>query len=553
MASRAQRGQTGARPMTSMMGAGSLENRPLTKLGVSTGGGPGLVSQSGGRMIQDSSFWLTELARRQTELSTEANKLLQDIDRSSKDVKNIEQYRVKLEEKQRELKQVLHSIGEYNMMIERTGTDPSLLEAEYRTLNAKSMALRRTADEVAGYKRQVQDALKQVESQTTSEAQAVDSLLASMPQHLRLTYDQAAMQKKQLEAEVSTVNEQISHIDSEIAKAFLSIANDPEKIRAYEMQKSIVALKYNLQILELEEQRLEESSSLTPAQLQDSLLRQIKNDNQEIANMETKISDIELEINKLMDLNNQKPATVSESAGELNEQEFAALEDSYAQAQNYLNSFEQQKETLSNECSSLEQRIQNLTLEFNEMSSHVNLLTSADSSASSSGNILDTVKVLMKEKSQKQQELEKVAQSESKIDDEISEMRDRLAQLNTDILKYSNIEQVKASAIDKKKTMQLDKQHLQKAIQDLKKNVIANEQRYESMRKKLNNSEMYIQLNSLQQRLKSLEANNYSIQSSSNQMSADSNMEVPVMKLTAVSSEYNNLIQESLAGYSKGR
>ena len=553
MASRAQRGQTGARPMTSMMGAGSLENRPLTKLGVSTGGGPGLVSQSGGRMIQDSSFWLTELARRQTELSTEANKLLQDIDRSSKDVKNIEQYRVKLEEKQRELKQVLHSIGEYNMMIERTGTDPSLLEAEYRTLNAKSMALRRTADEVAGYKRQVQDALKQVESQTTSEAQAVDSLLASMPQHLRLTYDQAAMQKKQLEAEVSTVNEQISHIDSEIAKAFLSIANDPEKIRAYEMQKSIVALKYNLQILELEEQRLEESSSLTPAQLQDSLLRQIKNDNQEIANMETKISDIELEINKLMDLNNQKPATVSESAGELNEQEFAALEDSYAQAQNYLNSFEQQKETLSNECSSLEQRIQNLTLEFNEMSSHVNLLTSADSSASSSGNILDTVKVLMNEKSQKQQELEKVAQSESKIDDEISEMRDRLAQLNTDILKYSNIEQVKASAIDKKKTMQLDKQHLQKAIQDLKKNVIANEQRYESMRKKLNNSEMYIQLNSLQQRLKSLEANNYSIQSSSNQMSADSNMEVPVMKLTAVSSEYNNLIQESLAGYSKGR
>lgn len=97
--------------------------------------------------------------------------------------------------------------------------------------------------------------------------------------------------KQGLETEVSMASQQVSALNESISKNIAKIFGDPDKLKAYELQKKLIHLKFKHQ------QLLKEDGSVRgQGSTQEVLLNQVKNDNQEISAMERKIAELEQKI-----------------------------------------------------------------------------------------------------------------------------------------------------------------------------------------------------------------------------------------------------------------
>lgn len=157
-----------------------------------------------------------------------------------------------------------------------------------------------------------------------------------------------------------------------------------------------------------------------------------------------------------------------------------------------------------------------------------------------------TSKNLTTESQRLQQDLQKVEQLETKINSELTSLKDKIQQMSEGLKTYSNLDALRASAEEKKKKLQEDKIILTKRRDNFKKINIQLNSENEKLKSQLQDNETHSQLTNLERKWQQHEQNNFVMKEFIATKSQESDYRQVMKNVTKQIAEYNKVLIDAL-------
>jgi len=257
----------------------------------------------------------------------------------------------------------------------------------------------------------------------------------------------------------------------------------------------------------------------------------LQDDNQEIARMENRVKEINERTEKLQDEISQLDLDLEEHHGERTAK-YKELKKRDEDMQEFLDSFDTNKQTAEDKQKMLEdsivqllERISRADVQSKHMPSNVEYKQMKDDLSFKETEMAksrDTATGLDGEHARLQADLEKVDQLESKITTELNSLKEKINTMTEELVKYSDLDALKRSAGERKRQLEEEKKTFQAKQTSLKQDVQELSQKYDEMKKTMEDNETYAQLGNLERKWQHLEQNNFAMREFINQKSSES-------------------------------
>ncbi|MEE6459064.1 hypothetical protein FKM82_000525 [Ascaphus truei] len=306
------------------------------------------------------------------------------------------------------------------------------------------------------------------------------------------------------------------------------------------------------------DQTLAEDKSLgSPQEERERLLKQVKEDNQEIASMERQLTDIKEKAKQLNDDIGRLDMDLEDHQGEKN-QKYKELKKKEESMDKLLANFEESKNQELERKSEIEANIVAL---LEHSSRNMNRMKQISSVTAQELKIMQedlnfketemhksqsTAKNLTSESQRLQQDLLKVEQLESKINSELTSLKDKNQQMTDGLKTYSNLDALRASGEEKKKKLQEDKIYLSKRRDTFKKIIEQLNSENEKLKSQLQENETHSQLTNLERKWQHHEQNNFVMKEFIATKSQESDFRHVKKNVTKQIAEYNKTLMEAL-------
>uniref|UniRef100_A0A8B9KD08 Intraflagellar transport 74 n=1 Tax=Astyanax mexicanus TaxID=7994 RepID=A0A8B9KD08_ASTMX len=476
-----------------------VTDRPVTQQGLSgmkTGGkGPQ-------RQILDKSYYLGLLRGKINELTTETSKLQMEIDVFNQENSVYLSYEKRAEGLAGEIKDLQGQLADYNMLVDKLNTNTEMDE--------------------------VMNDFNMLRAQNDREAQSMDELDARQEE-----LDTLMTRKETFEAEL---------LHSQVKQ---------EAVLLYE------------RLQELEQRRdamqAEEKNTTSPQEERECLLKQVKEDNQEIASMERQLTETREKITQLNEELRQLHMDMEDHQGERT-QKYKELQKKEEEIDAYLETFDNNKAQEFQHIRDTQTSIVSLLEHSSRMMNRLNLLSSVSPHELKSmqedlsfketemQKSQSTAKGLSSESERLQQDLLKVEQLEGKVIAEMNSLKEKIEQMSDGLKTYRDLDALKAAGEQKKKRLQEDRVSLTERRDTFKKIMQKMNQEYETLAAQLQENETHAQLRNLERKWQHHEQNNFVMKEfiASKGMESDYR---PVMKnVTKQLGDYNKILIDTLQG-----
>lgn len=524
---------TGMRPGTrgGGLGGGALNSmvqvsdRPVTRQGL---GGIKTQSQGPQRQVQDKSYWLGMLRGKITELNSEINKMTKEITQFNQENASYVSYEKRAEALASEIKDLQGELADYNAIVDKLNTNAGFedLEEDYQILKQQNEKESKAIDTLFAQKQDKDMQLKQLELELDQERRMTESLVADMPPNAREKYAMLKNRNIKLQQELEKKQQDLDSLNVKIDEMEEEISQSPVKQEAVTLHEKIH---------ELEEKRIslvdEMKKKETPAEERERLLKQVKEDNQEIARMEHRVKEIQEKTEKLQDEINQLDMDLEEHHGERTAK-FKELKKREEDMDEFLATFDKNKQEAEEKQRSLEaeivqllEKISRATVQTKHMPSGNELKqiqNDLDFKENEMNKSKETAHGLDGEHARLQSDLEKVQQLETKITDELNSLKEKIAKMQEELVKYNDLNSLKRGAEEKRSLLTQEKNELQETRSSMKGDVQQLSTDYEEKKSKLDQNETYVQLGNLERKWQHLEQNNFAIKDYIAQKSAES-------------------------------
>jgi len=513
----------GAGALNSMV---QVSDRPVTRQGL---GGMKTQSQGPQRMVQDKSYWLGLLRSKISELNTEVTKLTKEIGQFNQENASYVSYEKKAEMLAGEVKDLQGELADYNTIVDKLNTNSGFddLEEDRKMLKQQNERESNNMERLFSQNQEKDKVLKQLEKEIDRERRMTESVVADMDPSRRQKFAELKSRNLTLQEELEykqqqldTLNEKIDNMEEEISQSNVK----QEAVSLYE------------RIMELEEKRNslvdEVKTKESPTEERERLLKQVKDDNQEIARMENRTKEILEKAEKLQDDIGQMDMDLEEHHGERTAK-YKELKKRDENMQEFLDSFDSNTVSAQEKQNGLEESIVQLlerisradvqskhmpsTHDFQQMQDDLNFKENEMAKSR------DTATGLNGEHARLQGDLEKVEQLENKISTELNNLKLRIVNMNEELVKYSDLDALKKSANEKKKSLETEKATFKDGQAKMKEEVQELSTNYEQMKATLEDNETYAQLGNLERKWQHLEQNNFAMKEYINQKSSESN------------------------------
>ncbi|KAK3786793.1 hypothetical protein RRG08_061344 [Elysia crispata] len=527
----------------------TVVDRPVTQQGL----GGMKTAARGGRLVQDKSYYLGLVRSKINELHSENAKLNKEIENASDENSSFLTYEKRAEALASEIRDLQGELGDYNTLVDKLTTDEDIHDVEFDCENLKSENDRNAKRMEDGFemKKQREDQIQMLETELDQEKRMADSLVNDMDPNLRQRYlqlkDMNEHALKQLEIgrqELDMCNSKIENLQEELSLSQVK----QEAVRLYD------------QLHELEMKRdslLEEAKSKgSPAEERETLLKQVKEDNQEIASMERQTREIQEKIDQLQEDIQQLDLDIEENQGERN-QKYKELKKREESMDEFLASFEENKADEIRKIAELEQGVVNLLENMSRnmgrfthlptpkelMSMKADLQFKEDERQKSESTTLG----LAAEREKLQHDLQKMEQFEEKLNEELVVLREKVVTMEKQLDTYSNLDQLRSDADSKKQKLMDDRIILQKRRDNFKKMIQALTVRYEGLKSQLNENETYSQLMNLEKKWQHHEQNNFSMKEFISQRTMDCDFSKMSKQVYRAIDNFNSMLQAHMA------
>ncbi|XP_022087754.1 intraflagellar transport protein 74 homolog [Acanthaster planci] len=473
----------------------SVTDRPTTQQGL---GGMRTGKKGPQRVVMDKSYFLGMLRTKLTELQTENSSLQRNIDQANEENNSYLSYEKRAESLANTVKELQGQLADYNTLVDKLNTDTAM--EENPPMRQKYMTLKQTNESLA----------RELEARQ----QELDSLNTK---------------KENLEDELS---------HSQVKQ---------EAVRLYE------------QLHELEEKKAqliaEDKTRGTPTEERERLLKQVKEDNQEIASMDRQIQEYRDQINTLQEEIRQLDMDLEEHQGEKN-MKYKELKKRDETMTEFLESFEDTKSQEMEHKANLEENIVAILSHLSRNLGRTKHMPSPQELARMQDDLSfkqtemqkseATATSLAGESARLQMDLQKVEQLEAKINAELETLKAKIDTMNEELEKYSDLNRLRAESDQRKQKLQEEKVTLTTRRDTFKQAVQELSAHYEATKTQLNENETYAQLGNLERKWQHHEQNNFVMKEFIAAKSMESDYRPLVATVKTQISDYNKLIQESL-------
>ncbi|XP_072023682.1 intraflagellar transport protein 74 homolog [Amphiura filiformis] len=528
----------------------NVADRPTTQQGL---GGMKTGKKGPQRVVMDKSYFLGLLRTKMNELTAENNTLQRNIDTANEENNSYLSYEKRAEALAAEIKECQGQLGDYNTLVDKLNTDTEMDEVldDHQQLKIQNDREAKSIDDIFTERQEIEQQIQQVEVEIQQCRRMADTLVEDMnPQTkqkyvtLKQTNETLLQQLEVRQQELDALETKKYNLEEELSHSQVK----QEAVRLYE------------QLHELEEKKAslvaEEQARGSPAEERERLLKQVKDDNQEIAGMEKKIKELKEQIVSMQDEIHSLDIDIDEHQGEKN-QKYKELKKREETMNEFLDTFEESKIQETERKAALEENICELLAHMSRTLSRQKHMPTPKELAHMQEDLSfkqnemhkseATASNLAGESTRLQMDLQKVEQLESKINSELEKLKEHIAQMEKELEIYNNLNKLKEMAEDKKRKLHEEKVTLAKRRDTFKKAMQELSMQYEAIKAQLNENETHAQLGNLERKWQHHEQNNFVMKEFIATKSMESDYRPLVATVKSQLDEYNKLIQDALA------
>ncbi|KAK2157503.1 hypothetical protein LSH36_190g05020 [Paralvinella palmiformis] len=526
-----------------------VADRPMTQQGL--GGLKTAAGRGPQRQIQDKSYFLGLLRRKMNELTDEISRLRKEVKDAREDQSSYVTYEKRAESLAVEIKEYQAELGDYNTLVDKLNTDDNIndIQMDCEELKNQNDRQAQALDMLFEQKQQREIIIKNLEVELQQERSMADNMVADMKPEMRQSYLQMKDVNEHYLKQLESGQQELDRLSMKKTELEEELAISPVKQEAVRLYEQLHELE------EKKNQLIEETQAKgSPQEERDRLLKQVKEDNQEIASMDRQIKEIRERLSQLAEEIRQLDSDIEENQGERN-QKYKELKKREESMDDFLESFEENKAQEIEKMSQLEQNVVLILEHFSRNLARFHHLPTPKelegmkedlafketemkkSEVTSSG--------LAGESEKLHQDLQKVEQLEAKISQELEMLKTKIPNQREQLETFSDLDKVKADGEMKKKKLVEDKMILHKRIEVLKKTVMQLTQEYEALKAQLADNETYTQLGNLERKWQHHEQNNFVMKDFIEAKNQESDYCSRNKRVTNVISEYNVILQET--------
>lgn len=529
----------------------TVVDRPMTQQGL---GGMKTGVKGSQRMVQDKTYYLGLIRGKLNDLNAENARLKNEIENSSEENSSFLTYEKRAESLASEIRDLQGELGDYNTLVDKLTTDEDIQDVEFdlNDLRANNEREAKKIEDLFEVKKEKEDRIRQLETELDQEKRMADNLVNDMNPDMRQKYfamkDMNEHMLKQLEKsqqELDVLNSKIGNLQEELSMSQVK----QEAVRLYDQINDLEIQRDNY----LEETRNKQS----PAEERERLLKQVKEDNQEIASLERQTNELKEKIENIEEEIRQLDLDIEENQGERN-QKYKELKKREETIDEFLNNFEESKAqemeklklTEQNIVSLLEHTSRNMS-RFTALPTPQELGTMKEDLEFKTGEMKkseQTTVGLAAESDKLQSDLQKVEQLEEKINTELVMLKEKTATMEKELEIYSDLSSLKEEAEKKRRKLMDDRVSLQRRRDTFKKTMQQLTSKYEGMKAQLNENETFVQLGNLEKKWQHHEQNNFVMKEFINTKTMECDYRAISKRVSSVISDFNTILQKQMAG-----
>ncbi|KAJ3040027.1 Intraflagellar transport protein 74 [Rhizophlyctis rosea] len=535
--------------MTSARGGLGFQvvDRPMTQQGL---GGLKTGFQGPGRMIQDRTFYHTELRQRINLISAEISRLNSEYENIIKENANVASFEKRADNISAELRDLQGQLGDYNTLVDKLHTDADLedIERHYSQLKAQNAVESSVLDDVFLERQQREASVKETQKQIEQERKRAEALINQLDPERRVKYEELKVQNARFVLDVTRLHGELEEHTKKATALQEELRQVPIKQRALGLHEKVAELRSRKR--ELEEAITAIDGEAGP-QEKARLLAQVKEDNQETSAMERKITESEDQLHRMREEISSIDMEMDSQQGEKNAK-YEELVKRDRDMQGFIDAFDGKwrEGLVRNEGS--EKRVVDLLERIKTLARHQPVNTGdLEGDLATKENNVDkgevTMEGAMQDRDRRLQDLEKVNQLEIKLDAELKHLRTKIKTFTDDLGKIPDIESARKQAEEMKQHNASSRESLKTQRDELKAKVTALAQTYDAKKMQLNESETYTQLGALEQKLRQCESANFHLREYINSKNSESDYKPVATDVSQLMDEVNSQLTKMMA------
>ncbi|XP_053321889.1 intraflagellar transport protein 74 homolog [Spea bombifrons] len=533
-----------------------VADRPVTQQGLS-GMKTGMKGPQ--RQILDKSYFLGLLRSKVSELTAEMSKLKKEIDTYNQENSVYLSYEKRAEALALEIKEQQGQLADYNMLVDKLNTNTDMEEVlnDYNMLKSQNDREEQSIDVIFTERKAKEAHIRRVEEDIDNEKQAAEGIIRNLSEEKQSMYLDMKVKNEQLLKELDIQQNELDSLNAKKQALENDVAHSHVKQEAVHLYEKLFELESR------RDQTIAEDKSMgSPQEEREKLLKQVKEDNLEIASMERQLTDMKEKAKHLSEELGRLDMDLEEHQGE-KKQKYMELRKREESMDSFFETFEENKNRELERKTDLEAN--NVTL-LEHMSRNLNRMKQISSVTAQDLKIIQedlnfketemnksqsTAKNLTSESQRLQQDLQKVEQLESKINNELTSLKENIKQMSEDLATYSNLDGLRASAEEKKKKLQEDKKSLTLRKDTFKKTLEQLNSEYEKLKTQLQENETHSQLTNLERKWQHHEQNNFVMKEFIAAKSQESDYKQVMNTVSKQIAEYNKTLIDTLQNFRK--
>eukprot|EP00899_Mesostigma_viride_P011857 jgi/Mesvir1/20672/Mv14885-RA.1 len=526
--------------------------RPVTQQGMA---GIRSGQQGPGRQVQDKSYFLNELRAKKQDLTSELERLETELNDYQKNSAQSAQLDRKNEALSKEVKTLRGELADHNIVLDKLGVDasPDDILADFKRLKDANDRERKVIDSIFTERAQKEAQTKEVEQQTAAHQREMESRLNDLAPDKRQQYQELSAENKRYAAELVRQEGILNELTRALNKMEEDFASNPIKQRALAIHEQIKASRNRKVELEAEEVKLK----MSPEEHREQMIMKMRRDNADIARAEDQIKETQEAVSRYQAKLDAVNADIRENQGALGGQtdKYQELQAKDAELQAFIDGFDgarvqqvadmeaTQKSivALLDKVAKLQAMEANMPSKkrFKEMRDELQYKTMQMENAAT------TQSRLQGEMEARRGELDKISSLEDKISLELKGLVERIEVMQKEIATYSEVGALKEQAAAAYKKLEKDAAALEKRSASMKVGVQDKADVYAARKAQLSESELHGALEKLEEKMRSMETNIFSMAEYIESKSRETNYKPMLADISNMVAELNVCVQKA--------
>lgn len=494
----------------------SISERPVTQQGLSgmrtAGNGPQ-------RQIQDNSYYLTLLRQKCTEIIKEMDVLKGTVEQGQKDNAAYGQLERKYETLTNEMRGLQGQLADYNLLLDRSRAHREVEEVleEAQHLAGTNQNDRGRVDELFQHRSNLESQGRDVEGQLMHQYQELAGQLEAQDPAMREHFEKLSQKQQVLSVqEIPKRQADLAFFDERVREMEEAVARDPYRAKAFRLREDLMRLERAQQALHEEL----DGPQLSEEEQREMLLGRVKADNATIAEHERTLVEAQEAIRAGKKQLSQLKTDMTE-ANDPKAQKYQELFQRDKEMSELIDSFEPTKAAeigkIDKAQAEVVRLLQSVSRRLN-MSENTDMMSKSkldemnddlEFKQSQMDQSISTSERLQRELQQRKLELEKIESLDEKISVELTQLDEKKATMEKELVVFEDIPKLKAELARAREDAAAKKSHAQGRMGELKKRAADAKRKYDELKAKLAADDVATAIEELEGKMRHHEQNVY--------------------------------------------